>query len=64
MINTELATLMNLLQQFLWPFIRIAAFLLVSPLYSIEAFTVRLRIALAMVLVCPRQCAGSRERTL
>jgi flagellar biosynthetic protein FliR len=50
MINTELATLMNLLQQFLWPFIRIAAFLLVSPLYSIEAFTVRLRIALAMVL--------------
>jgi flagellar biosynthetic protein FliR len=50
MINTELTTLMNLLQQFLWPFIRIAAFLLASPLYAIEAFTVRLRIALAMML--------------
>jgi len=50
MINTELATLMTLLQQFLWPFIRIGAFLLVSPLYSIESFTVRLRVALAMIL--------------
>lgn len=50
MIEISQTAVLALLQQFLWPLLRIAAFLLASPLYSIEAFSVRMRIAMAVVL--------------
>lgn len=50
MIDQDFAALVALLQLFLWPLLRIGAFLLAAPLYSVEAFSVRLRIATALVL--------------
>ncbi|NDB22428.1 MAG: hypothetical protein EB020_16365 [Proteobacteria bacterium] len=50
MIEISQTAVLALLNQFLWPLLRIAAFLLASPLYSIESFSVRLRIAMAVVL--------------
>jgi flagellar biosynthetic protein FliR len=49
-MSIELVGLLSLLERLVWPLLRIGAFLLTSPLFSIDAFSVRLRVAMAVVL--------------
>ena len=50
MINTSLTFLMDSLNQLLWPFLRISAFMVAAPFFSLDAMSVRIRIAVAVVL--------------
>ena len=44
------AEVVKLFYTLLWPMIRISAFLLTSPFFSIQAVTVRIRVLLAVLL--------------
>ncbi len=49
-MNLLVAEIVDLFYAFLWPMIRISAFLLSSPFFSIRAVTVRIRVLLAALL--------------
>jgi len=50
MISTDFITLSEVLAGFLWPFLRIGAFLIAAPLFSIDAVQLRVRILFAVGL--------------
>jgi flagellar biosynthetic protein FliR len=50
MITANFMTLADGLAAFLWPFVRIGAFLVAAPLFSLDAVLLRVRILLALAL--------------
>lgn len=50
MITANFLTLADGLSAFLWPFLRISAFLIAAPLFSLDAVLLRVRILLALAL--------------
>lgn len=49
-MNMLLPEIVNLLQNFIWPFVRVSVVLLAAPLFGMEAVNVRVRIAIGFVL--------------
>jgi len=49
-MNMLLPEIVNLLQNFMWPFVRVSVVLLAAPLFGMEAVNVRVRIAIGFVL--------------
>jgi flagellar biosynthetic protein FliR len=49
-MNMLLPEIVNLLQTFMWPFVRVSVVLLAAPLFGMEAVNVRVRIAIGFVL--------------
>lgn len=49
-MNMLLPEIVNLLQTFIWPFVRVSVVLLAAPLFGMEAVNVRVRIAIGFVL--------------
>jgi flagellar biosynthetic protein FliR len=45
-----LPEIVNLLQNFLWPFVRVSVMLIAAPLFGMEAMNLRIRIAIGFVL--------------
>lgn len=50
MISTDFVVLTEMLSGFLWPFLRIGAFLITAPLFSLDAVQLRVRILFAVGL--------------
>ena len=49
-MNLLAADIVERFYTFLWPMMRIGAMLMAAPLFSLDAVTVRIRVAIAMVL--------------
>jgi len=49
-MNMLLPEIVSLLQNFMWPFVRVSVVLLAAPLFGMEAVNVRVRIAIGFVL--------------
>ena len=49
-MNIMLPEIVNLLQNFMWPFVRVSVVLIAAPLFGLEAINVRIRIAISFVL--------------
>jgi len=49
-MNIMLPEIVNLLQNFMWPFVRVSVVLIAAPLFGLEAMNLRIRIAIGFVL--------------
>ena len=49
-MNIMLPEIVNLLQNFMWPFVRVSVVMIAAPLFGLEAINLRIRIAIGFVL--------------
>ena len=49
-MNLAMIQLVEMVQQFMWPFIRVSALLIAAPIFGASALNVRMRVAIGAVL--------------